>query len=116
MREKSIKRDEVETMGYILPVRQFQSEQYANRLSMRPYNFARIGRVQQVKLKSDFQKEYEERLHFHVENKDKRKDQKPFVAVYPPRLSKGYVQPNQVNLSPAISEIVGKGISVNTYI
>lgn len=103
-------------MGYLLPIRPLQSEQYANRISMEPYNFAAIGRLQRIKLKSDFLKEYEERLHLQVEKKDKGKDKKPFVAVYPPRLSKGYIQPNQVNLSPAISEIVGKGMSVNTYI
>ena len=105
-------------MGYLLPIRPIQSEQYASRLSMEPYNFAAVGRLQSIKLKSDFLEEFEETLHLVGEDKeeDKKKDREQAHADHPPRIYKGYIQPNPVNLSPAISQIVGKGMSVNTYI
>ena len=105
-------------MGYLLPIRPIQSEQYANRLSMEPYNFATVGRLQSLKLKSGFLEEFEEKLH--QLDKDKKKDKKKgrelAYADHPPRIYEGYVSPNPVNLSPAISQIVGKSMSVNTYI
>ena len=110
----------MEAVGYLLPIRPIQSEQYANRLSMEPYNFATVGRLQSIKLKSDFLEEFEEVLHLLDEDEDKKKDKKNdrelAYADYPPRISEAYAPPNPVNLSPAISQIVGKGISVNTYI
>lgn len=101
-------------MGYLLPIRPIQSQQYANRISMEPYNFATVGRLQEVKLKSDFLEEFEEKLH--LQDEDKRKDQEQPNVVPPPRSFEGYIPPNPTNLSPAISQIVGKGMSINTYI
>ncbi|MCZ2257202.1 hypothetical protein [Sporosarcina sp. G11-34] len=75
-------------MVYLLRVRPLQSEQYANGISKTSYNFGRNGRLQQVKLKLGFQKKNEGRLHFQFENNDTRRDNNPFVVVYPPRLSK----------------------------
>ena len=105
-------------MGYLLPIRPIQSEQYANRLSMEPYNFATVGRLQSIKLKSDFLEEFEEKLHLvdEDEDRDNKKGKERAHANHTPRIYKGYVPPNPVNLSPAISQIVGKGMSVNTYI
>ena len=102
-------------MGYLLPIRPIQSEQYANRLSMEPYNFATVGKLQSIKLKSDFLEEFEETLHLVDKDLDKKKAREQAHADHPPRIYKGYVPPNPVNLSPAISQIVGKGMSVNTY-
>lgn len=101
-------------MGYLLPINPIQSQQYANRLAMDPYNFATVNRVQPVKLKSDFLEEFEESVESrHKENRENKKQ--PDSA--PPRSQyNGYVYPNPINLSPAISQIVGKGISINTYI
>ena len=45
---------EVFTMGYVLPIKPIQSQKYANRMNMEPYNFAYIDRVNKVKLNSDF--------------------------------------------------------------
>lgn len=107
-------------MGYLLPIRPIQSEQYASRLSMEPYNFASVERLQSIKLKSDFLEEFEETLDLVDEDNDREQDKdkggEQAHANHPPRIYKGYIQPNPVNLSPAISQIVGKGISVNTYI
>lgn len=101
-------------MGYLLPMNPIQSQQYANRLTADPYNFATINRVQPVKLKSDFLEEFEESVQSQIEENQGNK--KPLNPL--PRQSQlqGYIYPNPVNLSPAISQIVGKGISVNTYI
>ena len=101
-------------MGYLLPINPIQSQQYANRITMDPYNFATINRVQRVKLKSDFLEEFEESVELQrIKN---RKDWKNPDSAPPCSQYHGYVYPNPVNLSPAISQIVGKGITVNTYI
>ena len=99
-------------MGYLLPIRPIQSGQYANRISMESYNFATIEKLQSVKLKSDL---LEETLHLQNED-NMRKDREKSVAVPSPQPYKGHVPPSLANLSPIISQIVGKGISVNTYI
>lgn len=98
-------------MGYILPINPIQSQQYANRIAMEPYNFATVNRVEQVRFKSDFLKDFEEAVEFAYEEHKKKSDQAPSKSqIY------NYIVPNPANLSPAISQIVGKGISVNTYI
>lgn len=101
-------------MGYLLPINPTQSQQYANRMSLAPYNFAAINRVQQVKLESDFLKEFEEVLDSKREKSGGNKEHSN-----PPSTQtehSPYIYPNPTNLSPAISQIVGKGISVNTYV
>lgn len=101
-------------MGYLLPINPIQSQQYANRLTMDSYNFATIDRVHLVKLKSDFMEEFEESVESQYEESRENKEQPdsaPSSSQY-----NGYIYPNPTNLSPAISQIVGKGISVNTYI
>ena len=83
-------------------------------MSMEPYNFATVNRVQGVKLKSDFLKEFDESLDSKREKNRESKERSnpsPSQSEYNP-----YIFPNPINLSPAISQIVGKGISVNTYI
>lgn len=119
----TIQIERVRTLGYILPIRPIQSEQYANRLNMERYDFASVERLSPVKLDSDFLKEVEERIHL-IENEDKEKEQNRFSeessnigasnsssSLYP-----AYIVPNPINLSPAISNIVGKGIAINTYV
>ena len=101
-------------MGYLLPINPIQSQQYANRMSMKPYNFVTVNRVQRVNLKSDFHREFEESLDSRYEKNRENKEQSnqmPSQSEYNP-----YIFPNPINLSPAISQIVGKGITVNTYI
>ena len=101
-------------MGYLLPINPIQSQQYANRISMEPYNFATVNRVQRISLKSDFLKEFEESLDSRYASNQESKEQlnpSPPQSEYNP-----YIFPNPINLSPAISQIVGKGITVNTYI
>ena len=105
-------------MGYILPIQPIQSQQYANRMNMDPYNFAYIGRLQRVKLQSDFLEEFKEQYSIIEERIDERKgeeeaDKLSFAP--PPNAFQGYIVPNPANLSLAIAQSVGKGISVNAY-
>lgn len=112
----------VRTLGYILPIRPLQSEQYASRLNMEKYNFASIDRVSPVKLGSDFLEEFEEKVYLFDNNKEKdqenskeSKSESENVFISSSDLYPGYIYPNPANLSPAISQAVGKGISVNYY-
>lgn len=100
-------------MGYILPINQTQSQQYANRLAMEPYNFARINGVRPIKFKTDFIDDFEESLASYQERKQESNEQREAAAEQIEY--NGYIFPNPVNLSPAISQVVGKGLSVNTY-
>ena len=109
-------RNEVLTMGYILPIQPIQSQIYANRLNMDLYDFAFIERVSRVKLDSDFSDELNESF-FQEQEEDKGEGEgegKPIVKI--PPSYQGFVYPNPVNLSPIIAQVVGKGISVNAYI
>lgn len=100
-------------MGYILPINPIQSQQYANRLTMESYNFATINRVQSVKLNPDFQEEFKRSVRLE----EKRMPEEEQLKTMPTKSQyNGYIVPNPANLSPAISRIVGKGNSVNTYI
>lgn len=104
-------------MGYVLPIKPIQSEQYANRINAEPYNFAHVGRVEKVKLKSDFLEDFEEHLLEDAEQENKREDGGSEQPSSPqPLRGYGYIQPNPANLSPAISQIVGKGLNINAYI
>lgn len=100
-------------MGYVLPIKSIQAEQYANRMNLEPYNFAQIDRIQPIKLRSDFLEEFEESLH---DQQEKKKDEERSQPVPSSRLLRGYIQPNPANLSPAISQIVGKGMNINAYV
>ncbi|MHA6258473.1 hypothetical protein ACXYMX_01045 [Sporosarcina sp. CAU 1771] len=99
-------------MGYLLPIRSIQSEQYANRMSMAPYNFAYIGNVQSVKLRSNFLDEFHNQSDFTSEeqNTDKKSPKAPAPNPY-----RGYIPPNPTKLSSQIALSVGKGITINTY-
>ncbi len=103
-------------MGYILPIQPIQSQIYANRLNMEPYNFAYIDRVDRVERSSDFSDSMNQSFESDSkwEDDEQREEEKPVVNN--PPLYKGFVYPNPVNLSPIIAQVVGKGISVNEYV
>lgn len=112
----------VRTLGYILPIRPVQSEQYASRLNMEKYDFASIDRVSPINLGSEFLEAFQGNIYLFENNKEKDKeDSKEFksesenVFISSSDLYPGYIYPNPANLSPAISHAVGKGISVNYY-
>jgi len=100
-------------MGYILPYQPIQSQQYANRLQIESYNFAHIGAIQPIKMRSLFEDELEEReKRFKDEDElSPKSDAKSFPVPY-----KGFIQPNPVNLSPEIAKVCGKGNQINTYV
>ena len=108
-------------MGYLLPIQPIQSQLYANRMNMESYNFAHIDRVNKVKfnfkLSEDshgaFQQETEQQQQ--QQDREERAMRNAHVSA-PPLAAKGFIYPNPVNLSPAISQVVGKGLSVNAYV
>lgn len=98
-------------MGYILPIQPIQSQQYANRMNMESYNFAYVDRVNKVRF--DFSDSMND--SFQREQEMKEEKEMPIVSA-PPVLYKGFVYPNPANLSPAIAQVVGKGLNVNAYV
>ncbi|MER2090060.1 hypothetical protein [Sporosarcina sp. JAI121] len=99
-------------MGYILPIQPIQSQMYANRLNMEFNDFAHIDRVSKVKLDPDFSEELDES---NQQEREMEEDEGESIVKAPPAYQ-GFVYPNPVNLSPLISQVVGKGLSVNVYI
>ncbi len=102
-------------MGYVLPVRPIQSQQYANRMTMDSYDFASVGSVDAVKLNTDFQEEIGETYRSMEDEKSSRQERASSENTSSPPY-KAYIPPNPANLSPAVSRVVGKGMSVNTYV
>lgn len=102
-------------MGYLLPIQPIQSQQYANRMNMESYNFAHIDRVNKIKFNFKFSEESHGAFQQEQEEKEEKAMGNAFVSA-PPLASKGFIYPNPANLSPAISQAVGKGMSVNAYV
>lgn len=100
-------------MGYVLPIKSIQAEQYTNRMNLEPYDLATIGRIQRVNLKSDFLEAFEESLQSQSQQE---KEEEKLQAVPSSHSYTAYIQPNPVNLSPVISQIVGKGMNINAYV
>ena len=104
-------------MGYVLPIKSIQSEQYANRMTLKPYNFAAVDSLQKVKLKSDFLENFEESLQLQYQQEKEKFEERSQSQVIPSsHLHRRYSQPNLADLSPVISQIVGKGMNINTYV
>ncbi len=102
-------------MGYIIPVQPTQAQIYANRMYQNEYNFAYVGNVQKVNLKSMFRdhliKDQPNDFLEDEENQIEKISKSKRMPLY-----KGFIQPNPINLSPVIAEISGKGNTVNMYI
>lgn len=105
--------ERVRTMGYILPIRSLQSEQYANRLQHQEYRFATIQKVAPIPGKTDFTKEYEQRK---LSLQEEQRQQSRRNIARSPITQPVYSMPNPANLSPAIAQVVQKGMSINQYI
>lgn len=101
-------------MGYILPVNSFQSQQYANRM-MEHGNFAEISRVPRVNAKSDFQRDFETPMSSQQIDRERMQEKSSLASSQSKSDYVGYIYPNPANLSPAISQVVGKGLAINTY-
>jgi len=102
-------------MGYLLPIQPIQSQQYANRMNMESYNFAHIDRVNKIKFNFKFSRDSQGAFQEEQEKKEEEGMKNAHVSA-PPLVSKGFIYPNPANLSPAISQAVGKGMSVNAYV
>lgn len=102
-------------MGYLLPIQPIQSQQYANRMNMEAYNFAHINRVNKIKFNFKFSEDSHGAFQQEHDNKEEEVMEIAHVAA-PSLVAKGFIYPNPANLSPAISQAVGKGLSVNAYV
>jgi hypothetical protein len=104
-------------MGYLLPIQPIQSQQYANRMNMRSYDFVFIDRVEKVKLDNELlTRDFSDELTNSYKQDGREKGDEEIPAVSSPPLYKGFVYPNPANLSPAIAQVVGKGLSINAYV
>ena len=102
-------------MGYLLPIQPIQSQEYANRMNVESYNFAHINRVNKIKFDFKFSEDSHGAFPQEQERKEETEMENAHVSS-PPLVAKGYIYPNPANLSPAISQVVGKGMSVNAYV
>ena len=50
------------TMGYIIPVQSYQSQQYANRMVAQPYNYFSVKRIYSVQRPVHLEKEMDEEM------------------------------------------------------
>ena len=106
-------------MGYILPIQNYQAQQYAERMNNERHNFAYINRVNPVRLNLD--NEEANYWDAFLENEDKRREEqtkkrKNRAPHSQPLAKNGFIAPNPAQLSPEIAEVVGKGRSINTYV
>lgn len=104
-------------MGYILPILPLQSQQYAQRMNNKPYNFAHIGRVRPVRFNNNEESSYWEDVLEDEDRRRKEQMEKRNMKSAPQPLAKnGFIAPNPAKLSPAIAEVVGKGLAINEYV
>ncbi|MFS0574471.1 hypothetical protein AB1K83_02425 [Sporosarcina sp. 179-K 3D1 HS] len=99
-------------MGYIIPYQPIQSQIYANRMENEEKRFTYIERVEKVELEPDFS----EQLTGKIVREEELKDEEEPVTRSAPPPYQGFIHPNPVNLSPAISQVIGKGMSINLYV
>ncbi|MBD7985084.1 hypothetical protein H9649_10840 [Sporosarcina sp. Sa2YVA2] len=100
-------------MGYILPIHSVTSEMYANRINQVENRFAYINRVQKVDMDPESMERFKDSLR---EERQHQMEERHMMTENPrPPYLKGFIYPNPVNLSPEISNVVGKGLAVNEY-
>ena len=104
-------------MGYILPIQNYQAQQYAERMNNERHNFAYINRVNPVRLNlNNEEANYWDSFHA---NEDKRREQqmkKRKNRAPRPLAKNGFIAPNPAQFSPEIAEVVGKGQAINAYV
>lgn len=100
-------------MGYILPIHSVTSEMYANRINQVENRFAYINRVQKVDMDPESMERFKDSLR--EERQHEMEEQLMMTENPRPPYLKGFIYPNPVNLSPEISNVVGKGLAVNEY-
>jgi hypothetical protein len=99
-------------MGYILPIQSTQSQQYANRILMTPNHFSWIDRVQRVKLSTEFYEDFRDTLSQAEQEmeQENQKSTKAQIVVAGKSESEIPTLPH-----PMIAQVIGKGISIDTY-
>lgn len=103
-------------MGYILPIQQFQAQQYAERMNNERHNFAYINRVSPVRLREDESSYWEDLLEDEGRMQEEKMEERRMKRVPRPLVKRGPIAPNPAQLSPEIAEVVGKGLAVNAYV
>ncbi|PIC81558.1 hypothetical protein CSV75_07245 [Sporosarcina sp. P18a] len=102
-------------MGYILPIPNYQAQQYAERMNNERHNFAYIGRVNPVRLENEESSYWEDVLADEERRREEQKKQRKNRAPQP-LVKNGFIAPNPAQFSPEIAEVVGKGQSINAYV
>lgn len=102
-------------MGYILPIQNYQAQQYAERMNNERHNFAYIGRVSPVRLKNGESSYWEDVLADEERRREEQMKQRNNRAPQP-LVKKGFIAPNPAQFSSEIADVVGKGRSINTYV
>ncbi|PIC56224.1 hypothetical protein CSV80_12760 [Sporosarcina sp. P12(2017)] len=102
-------------MGYILPIPNYQAQQYAERMNNERHNFAYIGRVNPVRLKNEESSYWEDVVADGARRREEQMEQRKNRAPQP-LVKKGFIAPNPAQFSPEIADVVGKGRAINTYV
>ncbi|PID21822.1 hypothetical protein CSV61_06275 [Sporosarcina sp. P3] len=102
-------------MGYILPIPNYQAQQYAERMNNERHNFAYIDRVSPVRLQDEESSYWEDVLADEAKRREEQLEQQKKRAPQP-LVKNGFIAPNPAQFSPEIADVVGKGRAINTYV
>ncbi|WP_342512907.1 hypothetical protein MKY34_20255 [Sporosarcina sp. FSL K6-1522] len=102
-------------MGYLLPIQPIQSQQYANRMNMEAYSFTYIDRVNRIQRELNDSDTPPKTFYDAFLRDDDEEIGREKAAIAAPLPYRGFIYPNPANLSPAISQAVGKGLNINAY-
>ncbi|ARF18293.1 hypothetical protein [Sporosarcina ureae] len=102
-------------MGYILPIPNYQAQQYAERMNNERHNFAYIDRVSPVRLQDEESSYWEDVLADEEKRREEQLEQQKKRAPQP-LVKNGFIAPNPAQFSPGIADVVGKGRAINTYV
>lgn len=100
-------------MGYILPVQPLQATQYAERMNMKPYNFAHVNAITKVKKQSHFERELEKRAELTGKkfNNEKNKNRWNSLQVH-----QQFIHPNPAELPKFELKVTDRGKYYSKYV
>lgn len=99
-------------MGYILPVNNYRSQQYAMRL-MQDEHYAKISSLHRVTPVEEFMHQYEEAVAKKYPKQEI--DNKPVAASYPKQAPLFYENPNPAELSNEMIQVVDRKAALSAY-
>lgn len=101
-------------MGYVLPVNDYQSRQYASRL-LNEGNYAKVSKLHRVQPVKEYSSHYEEAIADENFGKNKQ-DEHPVAASNPKAEVLVYVHPNPANISKSTVRVMDKQSAINAYL